>query len=224
MFCTRRSQTSPSAELHLVFELHSQYTSLNLKRQKALITDVEVASRSFIISELSVIESQKKTIERLMGTYTTSVFAQQSELANFKANMLAILGVIVAITAFVITDLRFQALLKLVIIQHKRILISSKSRTNRSAENYIAPKYAKFALRKCKNRKEHSMSRIAISSQKPSSSSSTMLRYKTNTARAEQLELRMAELDLARAIEIKRPNKQLATAKQKLFSYGRRRD
>ena len=83
-----------------------------MKRQKALITDVEVASRSFIISELSVIESQKQTIERLMGVYTAAVFAQQSELANFKANTLAILGVAVAIAAFIVTDLRFQDLLK----------------------------------------------------------------------------------------------------------------
>jgi len=95
-----------------MFELHSQYINLNMKRQKMLITDVEVTSRSFIISELSVIESQKQTIERLMGAYTATVFAQQSELANFKANTLAILGVIVAVAAFVITDLRFQALLK----------------------------------------------------------------------------------------------------------------
>lgn len=47
-----------------------------------------------------------------MGTYTATVFAQQGELANFKANTLAILGVIVAVAAFVVTDLRFQALLK----------------------------------------------------------------------------------------------------------------
>jgi hypothetical protein len=112
MYHTRRGQTTPSEELHHVFELHSQYMHLNMKRQKALITDVEVASRSFIISELSVIESQKQTVERLMGTYTAAVFAQQSELANFKANTLAIVGVIVAITAFIITDLRFQSLLK----------------------------------------------------------------------------------------------------------------
>ena len=83
-----------------------------MKRQKALITDVEIASRSFIISELSVVESQKQTVERLIGAYTAAVFAQQSELANFKANMLAIAGVIVAIVALLITDIRFQALLR----------------------------------------------------------------------------------------------------------------
>lgn len=54
-----------------------------MRRQKALITDVEVSSRSFIISDVSVIELQKQTIERLMGAYTAAVFAQQSELANF---------------------------------------------------------------------------------------------------------------------------------------------
>ena len=108
---TLRKQVDPTDDLHRVFELHSQYTGLNMERQKALITDVELASRSFIISELSVIESQKQTIERLMGAYTAAVFAQQSELANFKANMLAILGVAVAVAAFVVTDLRFQALL-----------------------------------------------------------------------------------------------------------------
>lgn len=112
MYHTRRGQTSPGDELHHVFELHSQYIRLNMERQKDLITDVEVTSRSFIISELSVIESQKQTIERLIGAYTAAVFAQQSELANFKANTLAIVGVLVAVTAFVITDLRFQVLLK----------------------------------------------------------------------------------------------------------------
>jgi len=95
-----------------MFELHSQYIRLNLKRQKELITDVEIASRSFIISEISVIESQKQTIERLMAAYTTAVFAQQSELANFKANAVAFVGVMVAIAAFIITDLRFQKLLE----------------------------------------------------------------------------------------------------------------
>lgn len=83
-----------------------------MKRQKELITDVERESRSFIISEISVIESQKQTIERLMGAYTTAVFAQQSELANFKANAVALVGVAVAIAAFIITDLRFQKLLE----------------------------------------------------------------------------------------------------------------
>lgn len=112
MYLNLRKNADPTDDLHRMFELHSQYTNLNMKRQKALITDVEVASRSFIISELSVIESQKQTIERLMGAYTAAVFAQQSELANFKANTLAILGVIVAVAAFVVTDLRFQALLK----------------------------------------------------------------------------------------------------------------
>ena len=112
MYLNLRKNEDPTDDLHRMFELHSQYTNLNMKRQKALITDVEVASRSFIISELSVIESQKQTIERLMGAYTAAVFAQQSELANFKANTLAILGVIVAVAAFVVTDLRFQALLK----------------------------------------------------------------------------------------------------------------
>ncbi len=107
-----RKRVDPTDDLHRMFELHSQYINLNMKRQKTLITDVEVTSRSFIISELSVIESQKQTIERLMGAYTAAVFAQQGELANFKANTLAILGVIVAVAAFVITDLRFQALLK----------------------------------------------------------------------------------------------------------------
>jgi len=112
MFHAFKRQAKPADELHHVFALHSRYIRLNMERQRELITDVEVASRSFIISELSVIESQKQTIERLMGTYAAAVFAQQSELANFKANSLAIVGVAVAITAFVITDLRFQALLK----------------------------------------------------------------------------------------------------------------
>ncbi|HSX07100.1 MAG TPA: hypothetical protein VLG92_05270 [Candidatus Saccharimonadia bacterium] len=83
-----------------------------MARQQALITDVDIASRSFIISELSVIESQKQTIERLMSAYTTAVFAQQSELASLKANILAVAGVIVAILAFIITDIHFQALRK----------------------------------------------------------------------------------------------------------------
>jgi hypothetical protein len=112
MYHTLRKPTDPTHDLHRMFELHSQYIAFNMDRQKALITDVETASRSFIISELSVIESQKQTVERLMGAYTAAVFAQQSELANFKANTLAIFGVAVAITAFVVTDLRFQALLK----------------------------------------------------------------------------------------------------------------
>ena len=112
MYRNLRKKADPTDDLHRMFELHSQYINLNMKRQKALITDVEMASRSFIISELSVIESQKQTIERLMGAYTAAVFAQQSELANFKANTLAILGVAVAIAAFIVTDLRFQDLLK----------------------------------------------------------------------------------------------------------------
>jgi len=112
MYQTLRGKVSPTVELHHMFELHSQYTSLNMDRQQALITDVDPASRSFVITELSVIESQKQTIERLMGAYTAAVFAQQSELASFKANILAVLGVIVAIIAFIITDIHFQALRK----------------------------------------------------------------------------------------------------------------
>jgi len=111
-FQTQRKHRDPANGLHHMFELHSQYISLNMKRQKELITDVERESRSFIISEISVIESQKQTIERLMGAYTTAVFAQQSELANFKANAVALVGVAVAIAAFIITDLRFQKLLE----------------------------------------------------------------------------------------------------------------
>jgi Flp pilus assembly secretin CpaC len=107
-----KKQLEPTTELHHMFALHSRYIQQNMKRQKELITDVKVASRSFIISEISVIESQKQTIERLLGAYTTAVFAQQTELANFKANAVALLGVGVAIAAFVITDLRFQRLLE----------------------------------------------------------------------------------------------------------------
>lgn len=112
IFQTNKKRVGSANGLHHMFELHSQYIRLNMRRQKELITDVEVTNRSFIISEISVIESQKQTIERLMGAYTAAVFAQQSELANFKANTLAIIGVAVAIAAVVITDLRFQALLR----------------------------------------------------------------------------------------------------------------
>ena len=83
-----------------------------MERQRDLITDVDMNSRSFITSELSVIESQKQTVERLISMYTGAVFAQQGELASYKANAVAIFGVLVAILAVILTDFRFQSHLK----------------------------------------------------------------------------------------------------------------
>jgi hypothetical protein len=68
------------------------------------------------------------------------------------------------------------------------------------------------------------MSKTTISSQRPSSLSRLVSRRATTSPRAKRLELRVAELDLAHTIEIKRLNTLLATTKQRLFSSGRQRD
>lgn len=112
MYKTIRKHADPTTELRRMFELHSEYLRLNMERQRDLITDVDTTRRSFIASELSVIESQKQTVERLIGMYTGAVFAQQSELASYKANAVAGTGVLVAIVAVILTDFRFQSLLK----------------------------------------------------------------------------------------------------------------
>ena len=112
MYRTIRKHTDPTNELRQMFGLHSEYLRLNMERQRDLITDVDMHSRSFITSELSVIESQKQTVERLISMYTGAVFAQQSELASYKANAFAGFGVLVAIVAVILTDFRFHSLLK----------------------------------------------------------------------------------------------------------------
>jgi hypothetical protein len=68
------------------------------------------------------------------------------------------------------------------------------------------------------------MSHIMVLSPKSLRFGDTTLRHVISSPRSERLELRVAELDLAHTIELKRLNKLLATAKQKLFSSGRQRD
>ena len=106
-----RTDTSLAFQtLHNIFQLHREYAFLNIESQKALITDVTIADKSLIISEISVIESQKQTIERLMGSYTNAIFAKQSEIASRRANTLALLGILVAMTAVIITYFKLHLL------------------------------------------------------------------------------------------------------------------
>lgn len=98
--------------LHNIFQLHRDYAFLNIEAQKALITNVGMAEKQSIVSEMSVIESQKQTIQRLMASYTNAIFAKQSEIASRRANTLSLLGIFIATTAVVITDLRLHFLFK----------------------------------------------------------------------------------------------------------------
>jgi hypothetical protein len=68
------------------------------------------------------------------------------------------------------------------------------------------------------------MSRITTLHQKPLIFSGTTLHFITATPLSKRLELRVAELDIAHSIEIKRLNGLLAVAKRKLFLSGRQRD
>ena len=105
-------QVSEAADmLHTMFTLHSDYSTLNMKRQQDLITDVDPTHRGFLLAEISVIESQKQTIERLLNTYTSAVFAKQSELAGVQSNALSLFSVLVAIIALAITNFRLHALI-----------------------------------------------------------------------------------------------------------------
>ncbi|HET9098714.1 MAG TPA: hypothetical protein VFN51_03805 [Candidatus Saccharimonadales bacterium] len=99
-------QSAPTGDLHELFLKHSQYLSLSMEKQRFLITDVHAANHSFIISEISVLESQKQTIERMVATYTNDCFAFQSELATFKANILTFTGIIVAMAAVIISHVK----------------------------------------------------------------------------------------------------------------------
>lgn len=111
-FTNSKHREEITATLHRIFQMHSDYIGLNSERQRLLITDVAAENKTFIISEISVIESQRQTIERLMATYANAVFAKQSEAASLQANRLALLGVLVAVIALAITDLHLQKVLE----------------------------------------------------------------------------------------------------------------
>jgi hypothetical protein len=109
----KRNKSSQTFQtLHTIFQLHKDYAFLNIESQKDLITDIDIDKRSLIIAEIGVVESQKQTIEGLMGSYTAAIFAKQSEIASRRANTLSLLGILVAVTAVVISDLRLHALIK----------------------------------------------------------------------------------------------------------------
>ena len=68
------------------------------------------------------------------------------------------------------------------------------------------------------------MPRITIPKPKSPLSNSVLLRYATTSPQTERRELRIAELNLAHALEIRHLDALLRATKQKLFASGIRRD
>jgi hypothetical protein len=87
----RRSNSVRKEEddLRTVFLTHRKYASNNIDRQLSLITTKSERNDQFTSSKITVLESQKRTIETLMKTCTDIVYIHRGEISAMRSNLLA---------------------------------------------------------------------------------------------------------------------------------------
>jgi hypothetical protein len=86
---TSNSIRKEEDDLRTVFLAHRKYAGNNIDRQLSLTAGMSESYSQLIDARVSVLESQKRTIETLMRTCTDIVYIHRGEVSAMRSNLLA---------------------------------------------------------------------------------------------------------------------------------------